>query len=242
MRREGIKPIASDANPLRSNSAPEPAPAKPPSIAELIKRARESLGHAGDDNDDADGDQARHGDGGDQARRGNYHTNKSEKHAGKPFTDAHLLAQGYRLARVFTYELPDGTPLFYENRYELRPEIAPTKEQPHKTLRFRHVVNGASLFDTGPRRIIYNWPAIMRAGPGASVFVTEGANKSEPLNAKGLLATAAPYTTNGERNASPRLPAGMSSIWKTTTTPMSAAAAKPRSFPPTPAPSWRRSP
>jgi hypothetical protein len=33
----------------------------------------------------------------------------------------------------------------------------------------------------------------MQAGRGATVFITEGANKSEPLNAKGLLATAAPY-------------------------------------------------
>jgi RecA-family ATPase len=45
----------------------------------------------------------------------------------------------------------------------------------------------------GPRRIIYNWPAIMAAGPGAAVFITEGANKSAALNEKALLATAAPY-------------------------------------------------
>src|SRR5262249_44373751 len=39
------------------------------------------------------------------------------------------------------------------------------------------------------RRVIYNWPAIMRAGPGSFVFVPEGENKVEALTKAGLLAT-----------------------------------------------------
>ena len=34
---------------------------------------------------------------------------------------------------------------------------------------------------------------VLAAGPGSTVFITEGANKSKPLNEAGLLATAAPY-------------------------------------------------
>ena len=117
----------------------------------------------------------------------------SEKHAGKPYTDAHLRAQGYQLANTFPYELPDGTGLYEECRYELRAGITATEKRPRKTCRFRHVVDGVARFDTGPRRIIYNWPAIMRAGPSATVHITEGANKSAPLNAAGLLATAIAY-------------------------------------------------
>ena len=131
---------------------------------------------------------------GEQSRaRGNYRDNYSEKHAGKPYTDAHLRRQGYALANTFPYELPDGTKLYEERRYELRANITPSEERPRKTCRFCHTVDGDDRFDTGPRRIIYNWPAIMRAGPGATVHITEGANKSAALNAVGLLATAVAY-------------------------------------------------
>ena len=117
----------------------------------------------------------------------------SEKHAGKAYTDAHLRARGYQFARAFPFELPDGTKLYEERRYELRAGVTPTEELERKTCRFCHVDAGVTRFDTGPRRIIYNWPAIMRAGPGATVHITEGASKSAPLNAAGLLATAVAY-------------------------------------------------
>jgi hypothetical protein len=112
--------------------------------------------------------------------------------AGKPYAPirARLLAQGYRLAHSFEFKLPDGAVLFVEDRYEL---TALNGKLPHKTIRFRHAVNGRTFADTGPRRIVFNWPAIMVAGPGVTVFIVEGAYKATPLIAAGLLATAAPY-------------------------------------------------
>jgi DNA polymerase len=105
-----------------------------------------------------------------------------------------LLRKGYRLARAFPFMVPGETaPLFTEDRYELPPGTAPTKERPRKTCRYWHRANDQDLNGTGPRRIVYGWPAIMRAGPGSWVFVVEGANKADPLIAAGLLATAAPY-------------------------------------------------
>ena len=127
--------------------------------------------------------------------RGDYSNRSSEKHADKPYQPirAGLLAKGYQVARMFAYTLPDGKELYYEDRYELRAGITPTKQRPRKTNRYCHYNDKRKLNGTGPRRIIYNWPAIMAAGPGVTVFITEGANKSEPLNQTGLLATAAPY-------------------------------------------------
>jgi DNA polymerase I-like protein with 3'-5' exonuclease and polymerase domains len=126
---------------------------------------------------------------------GGQSRNYDAPEAGKPYGPirAALLAKGYHLARTFPFALPDGRELYYEDRFELRAGIAPTKECPHKTSRFWHASNGQALSGTGPRRIIFNWPAIMAAGPGSVVHVTEGANKSAPLNAAGLLATAAAY-------------------------------------------------
>jgi DNA polymerase I-like protein with 3'-5' exonuclease and polymerase domains len=117
--------------------------------------------------------------------------------AGKPYgpiRDA-LVNKGYRVAKTFGFLVPgQKDPLFSEDRFELNPAIAPTKERPRKTCRFWHH-NGAgiALNGTGPRRIVYNWPAIMAVGPGAAVFIAEGANKCDLLNGAGLCATAAPY-------------------------------------------------
>jgi hypothetical protein len=75
--------------------------------------------------------------------RGNYGDHYSAKRAGKPFIDAHLLAQGYQLARTFFYELPDRTWLYEERRYEVRAGITPTKgalslgSRAHHQYRFR---------------------------------------------------------------------------------------------------------
>jgi DNA polymerase I-like protein with 3'-5' exonuclease and polymerase domains len=132
----------------------------------------------------------------DPKSRGNYGERTSEQQADDPFAPVHnsLLAKGYVPARDFPFTLPGvNEPLFYERRYELRPGIAPTKKLPRKTSRYFRNVNGCLMSGTGPRRIIFNWPAIMAAGPGSNAFVTEGANKSKPLNDAGLLSTATPY-------------------------------------------------
>jgi Protein of unknown function (DUF3987) len=132
------------------------------------------------------------GDNGYDASCGDY---GHEEHAGEPYDPIRirLVGRGYRLARTFDFTLPGGTVLFSEDRYELAPHITASKDRPRKTSRYWHRVDSEKRSDTGPRRIIYNWPAIMAAGPGATVFVVEGANKADPLIAAGLLATAAPY-------------------------------------------------
>jgi putative DNA primase/helicase len=133
--------------------------------------------------------------------RGNYRDISSEKHAGKPYAPvrAALLRKGYQVARTFAFAVPgEAEPRFYEDRYELHLGIAASEKRPRKTSRYWRREDGKDLNGTGPRRIIYNWPAIMTAGPGANVLVTEGANKSESLNKAGLLGTAAPYHQWGE--------------------------------------------
>src|SRR5262249_1876984 len=119
-----------------------------------------------------------------------------ETHAGEPYGPirAVLASKGYRGARSFAFTVPgESEPLFFEDRYELDPSITPSKALPRKTSRYRHRKDDQDLNGTGPRRIIYHWSTIMQAGPVATVFVTEGANKCDVLNAAGLLATAAPY-------------------------------------------------
>jgi RecA-family ATPase/DNA polymerase I-like protein with 3'-5' exonuclease and polymerase domains len=122
----------------------------------------------------------------------------------KPYarTCAWLQQQGYGLARRFKYVLPGGRVLYCEDRFELRPGIVPSREHPRKTCRFWHAVNGTAFNNTGPReeRIVYNWPAILEAGPGATVHVTEGAIKADALAAKGLLATAVAYHNWNDRS------------------------------------------
>jgi len=157
----------------------------------IVRPAAAGNGHDQDQRHDGN----RRTDNGYDGTRGNYSGHHSEAPADEPFAPIHnrLLRKGYVPAQDFPYDLPGGKSLYYERRYELKPGITATKKQPRKTIRYYRVKDGIHLNGTGPRRIIYNWPAIMNAGPGASVFVTEGANKSKPINDKGLLATATPY-------------------------------------------------
>jgi len=91
--------------------------------------------------------------------------------------------------RVFDYTLADGTLLCQQNRYELPPGVKPTKKRPRKRFRPHHRVNGIEVTGAPVRRVIYNWPAIMRAAPGSNVFVAEGESNAEALIDAGLLAT-----------------------------------------------------
>jgi DNA polymerase I-like protein with 3'-5' exonuclease and polymerase domains len=128
-----------------------------------------------------------------------YQNARAEAHAGnvdKPYGPirTRLLSQGYRVTKTFPFTVPgEAAPRFYDDRYELKPELTPTKERPRKTSRFWRRVNDKRINGTGPRRVIFNWPAIMQAAPDATVHITEGANKSAALNGAGLIATAALY-------------------------------------------------
>jgi DNA polymerase bacteriophage-type len=113
----------------------------------------------------------------------------AEENADEPFNDSYLIRKGYSLARVFDYTLPDGTVLYRQNRYELRPGVAPTKKNPRKRFLPHRTVNGKEVFGADDRRVIYNWPAVMRAGPDSTVLITEGEANAKACIEKGLLAT-----------------------------------------------------
>jgi DNA polymerase I-like protein with 3'-5' exonuclease and polymerase domains len=114
----------------------------------------------------------------------------STKHAGEPYDDTHLLKH-YTLKKAYSYALGDGTELYQNVRYELKPGIAPAKKRREKEFLTRRKVGGLWAFGAGDRRVPYNWPAIMKAGPGAEVFVCEGEANADGLIERGLLATTA---------------------------------------------------
>src|SRR5262249_17719746 len=113
------------------------------------------------------------------------------EHADEPFDHAFLINQGYRLARGFDYTLADGTLLYQHNRYELRAGYTPTKKRKRKCYITHRKVNRKDVVGAGDGRVIDNWPAIMRAAPGSTVFIPEGENKAEALIGAGMLATMA---------------------------------------------------
>jgi hypothetical protein len=115
----------------------------------------------------------------------------ADDHAGEPFNDLWLLRRGYSCARTFNYTLPDGTLLYEQRRYELRADFPVLKKRPRKRFLPRYLVNGAWFVGAGPRLVPYQWPALVRAGPGATVFIPEGEGKVDDLAAAGLLATTA---------------------------------------------------
>jgi DNA polymerase len=145
--------------------------AAPTLVPDVAPQARKANGH---DREYSDGSRA-------EAARDTH----AEDNAGKPFNDAFMRTQGYRLAKVFDYTLPDGTVLYQQNRYELRDGIPPTSKRPRK----RFLPHQGGILGAGERKVIYNWPAIVRAGPGSTVFVTEGEKNADALINAGLLAT-----------------------------------------------------
>jgi DNA polymerase I-like protein with 3'-5' exonuclease and polymerase domains len=180
------------------------AVAEPPPYAFTFEQIQAALNQAPRGEDDEDDDASHKGNGHDKGGnsgcgyRSDSHPPEADHqpHAGKPYGPirAALAAKGYKVARSFDFTVPgEPEPLFFEDRYELSPSIPPSQTLPHKTCRYRHRKNGQELSGTGPRRIVYHWPAILQAGPGVEIFITEGANKCDLLNATGLIATAAPY-------------------------------------------------
>jgi DNA polymerase len=143
--------------------------------------------------------------GADHGARGKYDRDPDE---GKPYAPIRdrLLQRGYTLAKSSPYLVPGSTePLYCEDRFELKPGIAPSADRPSKEPRYRHRSNGVDLSGIGPRPIVYNWQAIMGAGPGSWVFVTEGPTKCDPLNAAGLIATAVAYHSWKSAECAPAL-------------------------------------
>ncbi len=151
---------------------------------------------------DTSNDQRRHSSAGDSphgssgaARSGNgsksaaAHDSYAEDHADEPFADRYLLQRGYQFVRAFDYTLSDGALLYEQRRYELRADIPALKKRPRKRFLVRRQTNGAWVFGAGPRQVPFNWPAVMRAGPGSTIFVTEGESNALALIARGLLAT-----------------------------------------------------
>jgi DNA polymerase len=112
----------------------------------------------------------------------------AEEHADEPFNDS-LLRRHYNLVKTFDYVLPDASLLYWQNRYELKPGIPPTKKRPRKRFLPHRPVSGKDVFGAGERRVIYNWPAVMRAGPGSTVLVPEGEANAVACIEHGLLAT-----------------------------------------------------
>ena len=109
--------------------------------------------------------------------------------------DASLRAQGYVRAHDFDITLTDGTILFSEARYEHNTNRRGPRNKPEKKLIPHRIVEGVDRAEAGPARMIYNAQAIMRAGRGAWVVITEGGLKAKRLNEKGLLATYVPFNS-----------------------------------------------
>jgi AAA domain-containing protein len=105
---------------------------------------------------------------------------------GERFDDSELIANGWT-ATVYSYKLPDGTPLYQQNRYD--PTERAGVDAPKKKYIPTRPDGKHHIIGPGERRILYNWPAIIRAGPGATVFVTEGEKNADDLTKRGLLAT-----------------------------------------------------
>jgi AAA domain-containing protein len=113
---------------------------------------------------------------------------------GEPFDDDKLRDNDWDLT-TYDYQLADGEMIYQQCRYDKR--LRPRQDAPNRTKRFlprRPVKKNAALnedfvFGPGDRRVIYKWPAIMRAGPGATVFVTEGEKNADDVAKAGLLAT-----------------------------------------------------
>jgi hypothetical protein len=176
LRRLGEEGISSSSPPPPPPSSPTPIPSPP----------RASGPGSGNGRDPYSGNGARPIGGSKSAAAADSYT---EEHTDEPFDDNFLRAKGYALTQVYNYTLADGAPLYQQNRYELDRRVAPTKKRPRKRFLAHRKVNGKDVFGAGDRLVPYNWPAIMRAGPGSTIFVPEGENKAKALIDAGLLAT-----------------------------------------------------
>ena len=186
-QREGSK-FSNDSDKAPDSTTSRTVPAEPPSyILEADAKANTEPPPASPPpGGNAGGNGAwRAGGSKSEAERDTY----AKDHAGEPFNDTRLLQRGYQLTRVFDYTLADKTLLYWQNRYDLKPDIPPLKERPRKRFLPHRKVNGQDVVGAGDRHVLYNWPAVMRAGPGGTVFAPEGESKVDALTKAGWLAT-----------------------------------------------------
>ncbi len=103
----------------------------------------------------------------------------------EPFSDVYLRPNqrsGWTKT-TYNYTLPDGVTIInQQNRYDDQNRI-------EKKYLPSWQFHDQWLKGPGPRTIIYNWPAIIAAGPGATVYVVEGEKNADDCTARGVLAT-----------------------------------------------------
>ena len=101
---------------------------------------------------------------------------------GEPFDDSGLVDDGW-VRTLSDFELPDGALLYQECRYDCPGSEKKIKLRRPKDLKAYDRKNdiGQCVCGTGPRRVLYNWPAIMAAGPGTVVHFCEGPTKSQSI-------------------------------------------------------------
>jgi hypothetical protein len=116
---------------------------------------------------------------------------------GEPFDDSHL--DDYKQT-IFNYELPDGTLLYQQVRYDddrnragvdpRKKKFLPRRPAPTKPRFVGHEnANSNFVFGPGERRIIFNWPAIVKTSPSIPIFVCQGEKNAKDLIDRGLIAT-----------------------------------------------------
>lgn len=110
---------------------------------------------------------------------------------GQPFDDSYINKHYWELT-LFDYQLADGTLRYQKCRYDwiARPGVdLPENDKKFLVRRPDRLNKTKYVHGAGDRHVIFNWPAIMAAGPGAMVIVTEGEKNALDLIKAGLLAT-----------------------------------------------------
>src|SRR5882672_7496009 len=122
--------------------------------------------------------------------RRDYYESRHHSREGEHFDDDDLINTGWRRT-IYDYQLASGEVIYQQCRYD--PNLRARSDAPKKKFMARRPAKPNDqlnfVFGPGPRRVIYRWPEIMRAGPGATVFVTEGEQNSNDLIKAGVLAT-----------------------------------------------------
>jgi hypothetical protein len=120
---------------------------------------------------------------------------------GEPFDDLKLLDNYERT--IYNYTLPDGIIVNQLCRYDDLSPI-PGADRPKKRFWSRrpihagfvsiedthlNLTNQDCVFGPGERRVVYNWPGIVKAGPPGPVFVCQGEKNAQDLIDRKLVAT-----------------------------------------------------